>query len=75
MQARTSVLDVTQIHAAAVMCSCCFASLTAAQVLPFLQAAASLNGARMGEKPLHVSIQPLKQRPPRAAAGLPASMQ
>lgn len=39
------------------------------------QAAASLNGARMGEKPLHVSIQPLKQRPPRAAAGLPASMQ
>lgn len=35
-----------------------------------LQAASALNGTREGDKPLHVSIQPLKQRPPRAAGGV-----
>ncbi len=36
-------------------------------------AASSLNGARMGDKPLHVSIQPLKQRPLRAAGAAAAA--
>ena len=40
------------------------------EVSPLLQAASALNGTREGDKPLHVSIQPLKQRPPRSAGGV-----